>query len=99
MFERLKQIREAIGSHDAASWVSHWLIAIIPCVLIGLWTPVAAMVLARAILVVMAGREGLNWQSHYQKLDPIRRYTRDGIMDLVGPVLNDVVWTYVVIYG
>ena len=97
MLDRLKQIHAAILAQDLNTWVVHWLLGIVPCVLIGIWSPIAAAIGARIFLIVMAVREGMNYEMHrYEDPHGMRRWTKDGVMDLLGPILNDVIWSAVV---
>jgi len=87
------------GKKDETTWITHALISFLPCLLLGIFSPLAAMVVARAILVVMAVREGSDWATKALADEDMKRATRDGVMDLAGPILNDVIWTVVAFYG
>ena len=85
---------------DEATWGSHWVLVVsgslIPAVIAGaLWGlavgTVVGFAFSEAWLLFMSGREVVDFLVHRWRGDK-PGYLRDGIGDLVGPVVNHILW-------
>ena len=105
MIKKLKAFVNQVASHDAASWVSHFVI----CVVI---TTIAALiggtfwgyVSSEILLVYFALREGLNYgnfhceysHGYYTELAK-KKKLKDGILDFAGPLVCHLTWWYAIL--
>lgn len=84
---------------DETSWVAHWVVVAASTgviagvlgaatghgVLWGVWV-------SEAWAVFFVGREVGNYLTHKAKGHDMRRWTVDGVLDLVGPLAHHVLW-------
>lgn len=100
LLEKLRAFRhemwKALSGDAETSWVAHFMLVslgtFIPAGIVGaIWggTPgiVAAFALSEAWLLFMSGREVVDYLRHLWAQDPKKEFIRDGIGDLVGPVI------------
>lgn len=81
----------ACTANDVTTWITHWLIVIVPCVFLAATLGVTAGAIgARIGLIAFCLKEGYEYHKGGRLLD--------GVMDLVGPVLTDVIFS-VALYG
>ena len=87
---------------DAVSHVLHWILVItLTSVIAALgghlgWNPyLTGYVASELILYGFCLWEGFNYGTHRALGHDMRRWTRDGLLDLVGPVANRIIWTLV----
>lgn len=99
--DHLVKAREQMSSNDVVSWITHWMICwFSTLVLWGLvnqfWAYLPAVVMGKLLaefwLVFFGHREGRNLVEHRVAGHDMKRYTKDGMGDLAGAVLCDVVW-------
>jgi hypothetical protein len=95
---RLKEMARAPMSDDA-TWVGHWIV-------VGATTSLAAgfiglasgnallwgLWISEAWLIYFVAREVYDWLRHKAARHNMKRWTKDGIMDLVGPLLHHLIW-------
>ena len=98
IWTRLKEMARAPMS-DEATWVGHWIV-------VGATTSMAAgfiglaggngvlwgLWISEVWLIYFVGREVHDWLKHKHAKHDMRRWTKDGIMDLVGPLLHHLIW-------
>lgn len=94
------RLYESATKRDSTTWVTHWMIGVIPCVLLGgLVHVIAGLIGARIFLIIMAFREGRDRERKIHAGVWGKKAKIDMAMDLLGPVVNDVIWTVIVING
>lgn len=85
---------------DEVSWFVHWVICMGGSLAVAAFLgPKAGLGASEIFLGYFCFREGLNYATHkYEDPHGMGRWTRDGILDLTGPVLNAVLWWGVILY-
>jgi hypothetical protein len=98
VWERIQEMARAPMS-DETSWVAHWVVVAASTGVIAgvLGTAIGHGVLwgvlvSEAWLIYFVGREVANYLTHEAAAHDMRRWTKDGIMDLVGPLLHHILW-------
>ena len=90
----------SLTGSDEATWASHWVLVVsgslIPAAIASsLWGlavgTVVGFAFSEAWLLFMSGREVVDFLVHRWRGDK-PGYLRDGIGDLVGPVVNHILW-------
>ena len=87
---------------DEVSWWVHWVITMgSTIVLAAIFGRTVGLAVAIAFLAYFGFREGSNYQMHkYEDPHGMKRWTKDGILDFAGPLVNCAAWFYgVVIHG
>ena len=96
MFKKIKfwtrEIYQTVAGYDPTSWISHWLLTIVSTVAVAsLLDAQFARLWAEILFGFFAFREGHNWATH-QLLDDKPGFKRDGVLDMLGPTLNLLIW-------
>jgi len=89
--EQWQKLYAALTRGDYITWLTHFVLGLIPCILLFAISPLASLIGARVYVYGMLFREGYQWARGQGGV-------RDHLMDMVGPILNDVIWS-VVFYG
>jgi len=83
----LTEFAEYVASRDELSWIAHFLICAAFTYLAGIVGPLEAVLTSEILVVYFAMREGSNWETHRAMGHPRKKYLRDGIGDMTGPIL------------
>lgn len=97
----LRDLIDSVGRKDNASHGAHFVLAmagsIVPAVLVAAFSgPVAGLVVGFLASEIWLGffvrKETLDWERHQLAGDDLKRWGRDGLLDLVGPVGGHALW-------
>lgn len=99
----LKKTINEMATDDPTSWFSHWTLVgfttIIPAGIVSwpcgiTWGIITGNITAELWAYFFVGREVSNYIMHKAKGDDMKRFTLDGVMDLVGPLAWRVIWWF-----
>lgn len=109
LLEKLRAFRHEMWralTQDDASHAAHWLLvffgSLVPAAIAAaFWGltvgQVVGFVFSELWLLFMSGREVVDWLKHRATGDK-PGYKRDGVGDLVGPVVNHLIWWLAILY-
>lgn len=107
------QIWKALTVNDEVTWMAHLMLVVFGSLLPGIlaalvWSSltvgvVIGFLFSELWLLFMSGREVVDYFKHKKAGDEPKVFIRDGIGDLVGPLINHLLWwgglIAVIVYG